>query len=106
VRTLARRSAFNTRAQNEQVSVIERFDVNEPKTRRVTELLDKIGLRGRKVLILTAATNEALYLSVRNLQGVRVLPFRDASVYDVMNATDLLIEEDALNGATERSDDA
>lgn len=106
VRTLARRSAFNTRAQNEQVAVIERFDINEPKTRRVTELLDKIGLRGRKVLILTANANEALYLSTRNLQGVKVLPFRDASAYDVMTATDLLIEEAALNGATGGSTDA
>jgi large subunit ribosomal protein L4 len=106
VRTLARRSAFNTRAQNEQISVIEGFEVTEPKTRRVIELLDKIGLRGRKLLILTAGANEALYLSVRNLQGVRVLPFRDASVYDVMNASEVLIEEAALNGATERSDNA
>src|SRR5690606_6386273 len=52
VRSLARRSAFNTRAQNEQVSVIERFEVDGPKTRIITDLLKKIGLDGRKVLIL------------------------------------------------------
>ncbi|MEX2581998.1 MAG: 50S ribosomal protein L4 [Gemmatimonadota bacterium] len=99
VRSLARRSAFNTRAQNEQVSIIERLDVDSPKTRRVTELLEKIGIGGRKVLILTAAANQNVYLSVRNLQNVQVLPFGEASAYDVLNANELLIEESALNGA-------
>lgn len=106
VRSLARRSAFNTRAQNEQISVIERFEVDAPKTRRITELLEKIGLTGRKVLILTADANQNVYLSARNLQGVRVLTFREASVYDVLNANELLIEESALNGAQEGSDNA
>jgi large subunit ribosomal protein L4 len=106
VRTLARRSAFNTRAQNEQVSVIERFDVDAPKTRRITELLDKIGLASRKVLILTAGVNENVLLSARNLPNVRVLPYRDASAYDVMTANELLIEADAFQNGQEGSTDA
>jgi large subunit ribosomal protein L4 len=106
VRSLARRSAFNTRARNEQVSVIERLDVDSPKTRRITELLEKVGLSARKVLILTAGINEDVYLSARNLPHVKVLPFRDASAYDVLNASELLIEAGAFNGASEGGDDA
>jgi large subunit ribosomal protein L4 len=106
VRALARRSAFNARAQGEQVSVIERFDVDGPKTRRITELLEKIGLKGQKVLILTSEANQNLYLSARNLRHVRVLPFREASAYDVLDANALLIEEGALNGAQEGGDNA
>jgi large subunit ribosomal protein L4 len=106
VRGLARRSAFNTRAQNEQVSVIERIDVDAPKTRRVTELLDRIGIATRKVLILTADVNSNLYLSVRNLPNVRVLPYREASAYDVMTANELLIEADAIQAAPEGGNDA
>ncbi len=97
VKALARRSAFNTRALAEQVSIVERFDLDAPKTRRVAELLGKIGAAGKKVLVLTDGTNPTLVLSARNLPGVRVMPFREASAYDVMNANEVVIEEAALD---------
>jgi len=106
VRSLARRSAFNTRAANEQIAVIERFDINEPKTRRIAELLEKIGIGARKVLILTSGPNRPLYLSVRNLPNVTVLPYREASVYDVMNANEVLIEAGAFDVALKGGDHA
>ncbi|HEX8275531.1 MAG TPA: 50S ribosomal protein L4 [Longimicrobiaceae bacterium] len=96
VKSLARRSAFNTRALAEQVTVLERFDLDAPKTRRVSELLGKIGVADKKVLVLTDGINNALFLSVRNLQNVRVMPFREASAYDVMTANQLVIESAAL----------
>lgn len=96
VKALARRSAFNTRALADEVAVIERFDIDSPKTRRVTDLLGRIGVETRKVLILTAGTNPTVFLSARNLQNVRVMPFREASAYDVLTANQLLIEADAL----------
>jgi large subunit ribosomal protein L4 len=99
VRSLARRSAFNARAQSEQVSVIEGFQLDAPKTRDISQLLEKIGLGSRKVLILTNGVNRNLYLSVRNLPFVTVLPYTEASAYDVLASTELLIEADALNGA-------
>lgn len=105
VRALARRSAFNARANNEEVSVIERFDIDAPKTRRIVELLEKIGLGGRKVLILTNGSNPLVYRSARNLQNVRVLPYTDASAYDVLNANELLIEEEAFESTKVGSDE-
>src|SRR5690606_8163911 len=106
VRALARRSAFNTRAQNEQVSVIERLDIDAPKTRAMVGLLGRVGLGDRKVLILTAERNDNVLLSARNLPNVRVMPYREASAYDVLNANELLIEEGAFSVATEGSDNA
>jgi large subunit ribosomal protein L4 len=98
VRGLARRSAFNTRAKNDQVALIEGFQLDAPKTRRILELLQKIGIAERRVLILTSGLNPTLYLSVRNLSNVTVMPFQEASVYDLMNAHELLIEATALDG--------
>lgn len=96
VKALARRSAFNTRAMAEQVAVIERFDLDAPKTRRVAELLGKMGVGEKKVLILTEGVNSTLLLSARNIPNVRVLPLHEASAYDVLNANELVIEEAAL----------
>lgn len=96
VKALARRSAFNTRALAEQITVLERFDLDAPKTRLAVDLLGKLGVADKKVLVLTDGINNALLLSVRNLQNVRVLPFREASAYDVMAANQLVIESAAL----------
>ena len=96
LKAVARRSAFNTRALNEQVAVIERFAIEAPKTKAMTQLLGKIGVAERKVLILTSGISPNVYLSVRNLQNVQVIPFAEASAYDVLNANQLLIEADAL----------
>lgn len=96
VKALARRSAFNSKALAEQIAVIERFEFEAPKTRLVAQLLGRLGLDGRKYLLLTDAVNETLVRSARNLPNVRVLPFRQASPYDVMKGGMLIIEEAAL----------
>lgn len=99
VRALARRSAFNSRALADQIAVIERFELDAPKTRRVAALLGKVGAAGRKTLILTNGSNELVYLSARNLPDVEVMPMREASAYDVLRASNLLIESGALQPA-------
>lgn len=101
LKAVARRSAFNTRALNEQVAVIERFSVDAPKTKEIRQLLGKIGVAERKVLILTSGISSNVYLSARNLQNVQVVPFAEASAYDVLNANQLLIEADALRVSDE-----
>jgi large subunit ribosomal protein L4 len=101
VKALARRSAFNARALAEQVAVIEAFDGEVAKTRHVAELLRKIGVTKNKVLILTDGNRPNIYLSARNLQNVRVLPYREVSAYDIMNANQLLIEAGALQPVEE-----
>lgn len=108
VKSLARRSAFNTRALAEEVAVIERLEMDAPKTRRMADLLGRIGMTERKVLILTADHNSEVYLSARNLPNVQVMAFRNASAYDVLHANQLLIEQGALvgNGAAKETENA
>ena len=101
VKALARRSAFNTRAIHEQVAVIERFDVTAPKTRPFLQFLQKVGAGETKVLVLTDGINPNVHLSARNLRNVQVLPFQEASAYDVLAASQLLIEAAALQPARE-----
>ena len=95
IRTLARSSAFNSRAAEGRVAVIEGFDFEEPRTRRLKELLARIEGEG-KVLFLTHGVNRDLYLSGRNLSSVRVLPFGQESPFDVVWAGTVVIEEAAL----------
>ena len=99
VKALARRSAFNQRAMDEQISVIERFDIAAPKTRDFAALLAKLGAGkdAKRVLVLTDGSREPVYRSAANLPNVEVMPFANASAYDLMVARQVIIEQGALD---------
>ncbi len=96
VRRLALRSALNARARERALSVIAPLGFAEPKTRRMVELLGKLGLADRKVLLLTSELNPNVALSARNLRNVDVKRWADANTYDVLRAEAVLVEEPAL----------
>jgi large subunit ribosomal protein L4 len=98
VRQLARRSALNARARETGLHVIERLAFPAPKTKQLAELLGKLGVDDRKVLVLTATHNPNAYLSGRNLPDVQVMRWVDASAYDVLWAEALVVEEGAITG--------
>jgi len=104
VRQLARRSALNARAAQGAIHVLEAFSFEAPRTRQLAELLDALKLTGRHVLVLTAETNTNLCLSGRNIPGVQVLRYRDASAYDVLWADALVVEQGALAGGAPGAD--
>jgi large subunit ribosomal protein L4 len=98
VKQLARKSALNARAREGALHVVERFAFRGPKTARLAGLLASLGLDGRKVLVLTTVANEAVYLSGRNLPSIEVMPYAEASAYDILWSEAVVIEEGAFTG--------
>jgi large subunit ribosomal protein L4 len=98
VKQLARRSALNARAREGSLLVIDSMTFEAPKTRHLTGLLDKLGLDGKKVLVLSNGLNRNLYLSGRNLKAAQVMTFADATAYDVLWADAVVVEQGALTG--------
>lgn len=98
VKRLARQSALNARAAEGAVAVIEQLQFEAPKTKQMAELLHKLELTGKKVLVMTAESQPAAYLSARNIPNVRVLRYGDAAAFDVLWAEALVIEEHAIGG--------
>ncbi len=100
---LARRSAFNARAEEDRVVLIDALEFEAPKTSQLRDYLGTIEVPG-KVLLLTEGRKENIYLSARNLPHVEVRPFGEESVYDILWATSVLIERGALDNAEAPSD--
>src|SRR5512141_1716567 len=98
VRQLARKSALNARAREDALVVIERLAFDAPKTSRLAELLGKVGVEDRKVLVLTSGNNHNVYLSGRNMPAVQVMNYHEASAYDILWSDTVLVEEAALTG--------
>ena len=96
VRQLARRSALNARAREGMVHVVDPFTMDAPKTSTLMALLTKLSLGTTKTLILTEGSKPPVYLSARNVPHIHVLPFSDATAYDILHADALVIESAAL----------
>jgi large subunit ribosomal protein L4 len=117
VRWLARRSAYNVRARDGGVIVLDGLQLDAPKTQRVASLLAALGApqnagvaaeetkRPKKhqfnVLLLTDGHKPIVHRSARNIPGVQVRPFGHESAYDVLWADALIIEAAALARAQE-----
>ena len=102
VKRLARRSAFNARAQDGKVLLFDALTINAPKTRDVVKLIEAAGAEGN-TLILTNGNNENVWMSARNLEGVQVRPFGEESTYDVLWADTVIIEAPALDRVEEKT---
>ena len=96
VRALARKSAFNARAKEEAVFVIDAFNYDAPKTSKLVSLIARLGLENQKVLILTDGAKPNVHLSGRNLPTVHVLPYSDVSTYHILWSDVVLIEAGAI----------
>ena len=96
VKSLARRSALNDRAESDRVVLADLPSLEAPRTKSLIGFLASLETPG-KVLILTDGRNENLHLSSRNLQEVSVLPFGEESVYDVLWAHTVVIERSAVD---------
>jgi large subunit ribosomal protein L4 len=96
VKALARKSAFNARAREAAVIVIDRFTYEKPKTAQLVQLLARLDVAHRKVLVLTDGAKPAVYLSGRNLPNVIVQPYGDVSTYDLLWSDVVLVEAPAI----------
>ncbi len=83
VRKQALRSALSTRAEEDQVIVLEDFSLSEPKTKLAASLFQALGVDDYVLLVL-AEEDENLVKSVRNLPFVEITWLQHLNTYDVL----------------------
>ncbi len=79
--------------------MIDPLELETPRTKQIAELIDNVEAGGSNVLLLTDGVKRTVLLSARNLAGVKVLPWGEASAFDVLWADLVLIESSALISA-------
>jgi len=95
-------SALSLRASENAVSVIEGIVVDgAPKTARVAGVFKKIGLGGKKTLLVVGAQNESVWKSVRNLRDVTTTLAHQLNPYDLLDCEQLLLTQDGLAAVKE-----
>lgn len=96
-RQLARKSALSIKAAEDSIKVVDDFSFDEPKTRKVVELLKDLELEDKKVLILTAETDEVIYKSARNIPNVEVFEANKPTTYQILNADVIVIQDSGVD---------
>ncbi|KGG14677.1 MULTISPECIES: 50S ribosomal protein L4 [unclassified Prochlorococcus] len=97
-RRLALRTALMSRF--EDVIAVKDFGskIKAPKTKEIQDFLSRLGLAANsKVLIILSEPSEIIRKSVRNLDKVKLIGADHLNVFDLLNATSLIIGEDALS---------
>jgi large subunit ribosomal protein L4 len=96
VRRLARKSAFSYKVKDEQLLIVEDFNIEQPKTKDFTKILNALKVNGKKVLLLTDVNKPNVYKSGRNIPKVKIVEASKASTYDLLNNQILILQKSAV----------
>jgi large subunit ribosomal protein L4 len=100
-RAAALRSALTRRYHDGGLRVIDRFGIEQPKTKVLKGLLDRLGVEG-KTLLVEHQPDRALLLSGRNIPGLKVIDSTQINVYDVLDCSNLVVSQEALDKLEEQ----
>lgn len=101
VKILARKSALTYKAQGSQIVVVEDFILDEPKTRTMVEIKQNLKSENKKMLLVLNQPNKNIYLSSRNLQGIKVIMISDLNTYDILHASSVAFLESSIEALNE-----
>lgn len=87
--------ALSARKGEDAVTVVEDFELPEPKTREMVKVLKGLSLDG-KVLLLTGVASANLRRASRNLPGLTVTTAQQVNTYDVVSHERIVLTESAL----------
>jgi large subunit ribosomal protein L4 len=96
-RRLALRTALMSRVAD--IVVVDGFgaDLDTPKTQAITAALARLGIAaGAKVLVVLDNPSEVVRKSMRNLEKVKLIAADQLNVFDLLNASHLLVSKEAL----------
>lgn len=100
-RTAALRSALSQRVREGALKVVERFGVEEPRTKLLKAILDQLGVSGKAVLV-EHRPGKPFLLSGRNIPGISIVDPSELNAYHVLDCRTLVVSQDALGKLEER----
>ncbi|HET6946600.1 MAG TPA: 50S ribosomal protein L4 [bacterium] len=100
VRRLAVRSVLSMKAADGKVIIVESLQLEAPKASAVAELLDRLPVAG-KTLIVTPAPDALLVRAAANLRQVEVIAAASLNVHDVLTADYVVLTKPAVDAVAE-----
>lgn len=96
LKKLARISALSYKAKESNITIVEDFNFETPKTKNFVELLKSFQLQDQKTLLVVPNHDTNIALSLRNLKKVRIIEASDLNTYEILDANKLLVMESSV----------
>ena len=94
VKRLALKSVLSAKAAEGAVIVVDGLEMPEIKTKTMKGFLNAVG--AKKTVMITPEVNENVIKSARNIPGVLTTTAKILSVYDIVNANQIVVDKAAL----------
>lgn len=95
LRRLAMFSALSSKVAENEIIVLDKLEMDEPKTKDMLKVLEAVKAQ-KKALIVTAENNENVIKSANNIPGVRTTTVGQMNVYEIINHGSFIITKDAV----------
>ena len=92
---LAIRSLLSAKVLDNELTVVDKLEVEEAKTKVMAKALTDLKVEG-KALIMLPEKNEKVQKSARNIEGVKTTLVETINVYDLLKYNKLVVTEDAV----------
>ena len=90
----ALKSALTSKVQDNKLVVVDSLTLAEAKTKEMQKVLTN--LKAEKALVITAADDQNVALSARNIADVQTATVNTMNVYDVMKHNTVVVTKDAV----------
>ncbi len=101
-RKAALRSVLTSKLLENNLTVVDKIELEEPKTKLFAQVCKDMGLDQTKAIFVTPQKDEVLDRSSRNLYRIRMLPCQGLNVRDLLRFEKLVILQEAVPKIHER----
>ena len=95
IRRLAMKSALSCKVTDEEIIVLDKLELAQPKTKLVAQMLKALGSE-KKALIVTKDADQSIVRAASNIPGVKVAHVGCLNVLDILNCDKFIISQDAV----------
>lgn len=88
---------FSEKVKQSQVSVVSGLGNMSGKTKDMAQLLRKMDLLGKRLLLVVTSDMKQAYLSARNLEKVVVRPMTSVSPFDLLRNSNIIFAREAFD---------
>lgn len=96
MRKLALVSALSSRAQSENVIVVDSILCEQPKTKIIASLVSALSLNGKRNLLVVDKESSNIYLSGRNIPDLEIKPISEVNAYDIIANENIIFGDEKL----------
>ena len=89
-RRLAIKSLLSSKVLEKELTVVDKLELAEIKTKTMVKALADLKVEG-KTLIVLAENNENVFMSARNIEGVKTIVLNNINVFDLLKYNNLIL---------------